>query len=206
MWHGIQLGSGLDVELIYDRHVRVNGEVVGLQDDYHFTSSLARFLALNQSLISDKLSHLEVTIDAYREHHRRECQMKADVLSYRFLSFVYNQPRDPTGLAESSIVSERDLRVRQLMVGSEAIFEITYKRLAAVTTTEAATWWYIFWVRLISHVLNFEFLLTRPSRMIYGGETMMQLVVSSFMLRTSIHTFRHLLPTVLFQELRWRRF
>lgn len=150
MWHDIQLGSGLDVELIYDRHVRVGGEVIGLQDDYHLTSSLARFLDLNQSLISKRLGHIEVIIDNYREHHRRECRMKAGVLSYRFLSFVYNQPRNPNGLAESSIASERDLRVRQLMVGSEAVFEITYKRLAAVNTSQAATWWYIFWVGLIT--------------------------------------------------------
>jgi hypothetical protein len=31
------------------------------------------------------------------------------------------------------------------MVGSEAVFEAAYERLAAVSTSEAATWWYIFW-------------------------------------------------------------
>jgi len=67
------------------------------------------------------------------------------VLTYRFLTYVYDQPRDPTGLAKSSIEFERDLRVRQLMVGSEAVFETAYERLAAVSTSQVATWWYIFW-------------------------------------------------------------
>jgi hypothetical protein len=32
------------------------------------------------------------------------------------------------------------------MVASEAIFKITYERLAVVAKSQAATWWYIFWV------------------------------------------------------------
>ena len=149
VWQHIQLGSGLDIELTYNRGVHVDGGVFGLDDDYDLTPSLAQFLALNQDLISKRLAHIEAVVDNYRKHHKAECQWKADVLSYRFLSFVYNQPRDPDGLAESSIATERDLRVRQVMVGSDAIFQVTYERLATVATTEAATWWYIFWVSFI---------------------------------------------------------
>jgi hypothetical protein len=114
MWQDLQLGSGLDIELIYDRDVQVDGGVFGLDDDYDLTPSLARFLALNQTLIPGKLADIEAVIHSYRKHHKTECRMKEDVLSYRFLSFVYNQPRSPDGLAESSIASERDPRVRQL--------------------------------------------------------------------------------------------
>jgi hypothetical protein len=147
IWQDQQLGSGLNIELTYDRGVHVDGEVFGLNDDYDLTPSLARFLALNHDLIPGRLAHLEAVIDNYRRHHKAECRSKADVLSYRFLSSVYDHPRDPDGLAGSSIESERDIRVRQLMVGSEAIFKITYERLATVATSQAATWWYIFWVR-----------------------------------------------------------
>lgn len=145
-WLKTQLGSGFDIQLKYDRGVVVDGGTIGLDDDYDLTPALARFFALNEHLIPQKLERLEHVLDNYRDHHSQEFQAKAEVLSYRFLAFVYNQPRDPAGLAESSIAAERDLRVRQLMVGSEPIFEITYERLAVVTTSEAATWWYIFWV------------------------------------------------------------
>jgi len=147
MWQDLQLGSGLDIELTYDRDVQVDGGVFGLDDDYDLTPSLARFLTLNQHLISARLPDIEAAIDKYRKHHKAECRWKEGVLSYRFLSFVYNQPRGPDGLAESSIASERDLRVRQKLLGSEAIFKVTYERLATVATSPAATWWYIFWVR-----------------------------------------------------------
>jgi hypothetical protein len=149
IWQDLQLGSGLDVELTYDRGVQVDGGVFGLNDNYELSSSLARFLALNRDLIPDRLGHIEAVIDDYREHQKAECRWKAEVLSYRFLSFVYNQPRDPSGLAESSIASERDLRVRQMMVDAEPIFRATYERLAAVAKSEASTWWYLFWVSFI---------------------------------------------------------
>lgn len=149
IWQDLQLGSGFDVELTYARGVQVDGDIIGLNDDYDLTSPLARFLALNRELIPESLAHLEHVLSDYRSRHRHDCHRKNRVLTYRFLSFVYDQPREPTGLAESSIEFERDLRVRQLMVGSEAVFEAAYERLAAVQTTETATWWYIFWVCLM---------------------------------------------------------
>lgn len=154
VWQGLQLGSGFEVELTYARGVRVVGDVIGLNDHYEFTPALAHFLALNRDLISQHLPSVQEKIADYRRHYRREYQTKARVLTYRFLSFVYDRPRDPTGLAESSIQFERDMRVRQLMVGSEAVFEAAYDRLAAVTISEATTWWYIFWVR-VHHRLPF---------------------------------------------------
>ena len=148
-WQNIQLGSGLDVEIIYDRDVTVDGAVIGLNDEYDLTGALARFLALNQSLIQESLAHVEAVIGDYRKQQKQDCLHKADVLSYRFLAFVYNQPRDPMGLAESSIALERDLRVRQLMMGNEQVFEVAYERLSVVGSSEAATWWYIFWVCIV---------------------------------------------------------
>ncbi|KAH7877655.1 uncharacterized protein C8R40DRAFT_1226338 [Lentinula edodes] len=69
-------------------------------------------------------------------------------VSYQFLLNVYGRPRSTTRLARSALEFERDLRVRQLLVGSDEIFETAYAHLCAVFTTETATWWYIFWVDL----------------------------------------------------------
>lgn len=131
----------------------MDGDLIGVTEDFELTPPLAHFLALNEDLILSRLGKLEALISAYRRHHEKECRHKAHVLSYRFLSHVYDQPRAPTGLAESSIEFERDLRVRQLMLGNEAVFEAAYDRLCAVSTTETATWWYIFWVFLF-HLLR----------------------------------------------------
>lgn len=180
----MQLGSGFDVELIYARNVRVPGEIIGLNDDYDLTAPLARFLELNQDLISVMLPGLDKTISAYRHHRRKECRWKAQVLTYRFLSYVFDQPRDPGGLVNSFIDFERDLRVRELMVGSEAVLQAAYERLTVVSSSEAATWWYIFWVceTIMALVCLAHFI-----RMTCGGETTTQSPALSFMPRTSIH-------------------
>jgi len=149
VWEGLRMGSGFHVELIYSKHVRVTGEVIGLNDEFDLTSPLAKFLELNRSIVEDKLPVIEETISSYRQHHRRESQWKNRVLSYRFLAHVFAQPRDPTGLPQSSIEGERDGRVRQLMLDSGEVFESAYQRYAAVSRSEATAWWYIFWVSLL---------------------------------------------------------
>ena len=154
MFEGLNLGSGFDVELTYAKGVVVDGSVIGLNDDYELTTPLARFLALNEELISDPLSRVETIISRYRHYERRECRLKADALSYRFLTAVYNKPQEPAGVTESSIEFERDPRVRKLILESEGAIQIAYDRLVAVSRSELATWWYIFWV----------------SRSVYGGE------------------------------------
>ena len=145
-WEGLQLGSGFNVRLIYSKDVEVGGEVIGVDDDWDLTVPLARFLRLNQRLIPKRLSHIEGIMQSYRNHYLEETRAKSNVLTYRFFTNVYEMPRDPTRLAESSITHEKDIRVRQLMLGREKALQTTYDRLSAVTETEAATWWYIFWV------------------------------------------------------------
>ncbi|KAF7347866.1 hypothetical protein MVEN_01544400 [Mycena venus] len=144
-WDGLQLGSGFSVELNYAKNVKVDGDIIGLNDDFDLTPDLARFLSLNQDLIPRRLEHIEETLASYRHHHRKECHWKSHVLTYRFLTHVYDRPRQPTGLAESSIQFERDLRVKRLMAGSEAVFQTAYERLEAVSSSPTAAWWYLFW-------------------------------------------------------------
>jgi hypothetical protein len=147
VWEGMQLGSGFEIELTYGKHLRLDGSAIGLNDDYDLTPTLARFLAFNEDLTRRGLETVQAALDSYRAHQRKECQMKAGTLSYRFLSFVYDQPRDPGGIAESSLEFERDPRVRRLMMDNKVVFKIAHDRLSTATRTEATTWWYIFWVR-----------------------------------------------------------
>lgn len=125
----------------------VTGSVIGLTDDFDLTTPLARFLSLNEELIVQPLVHLEAAIQRYRNHLLDESEKKRDALSYRFLATVYDNPREPSGLAESSIKYEKDLRVRRLLLASEDIFRITYERLRVASRSELTAWWYIFWVR-----------------------------------------------------------
>ncbi|KIK70943.1 hypothetical protein GYMLUDRAFT_66152 [Collybiopsis luxurians FD-317 M1] len=145
VWDKAQLGSGFEIQLAYDKKVVQDGDLIGLTEDIELTPPLAHFLALNEDLILSRLGKIEALISAYRRHNQRECYHKARVLSYRFLSHVYDHPRSAKGLARSSFEHEHDLRVRQLMAGNEVVFETAYMRLSAVSTSEAATWWYIFW-------------------------------------------------------------
>ncbi|KAI0361534.1 hypothetical protein OH77DRAFT_1545714 [Trametes cingulata] len=144
-WEGLNLGSGFDVELTYAKHVQVGGNVIGLTDDYELTQPLAHFLAMNEHLIPSRLAYIEAVLHNYRHHYRKESEWKRRTLSYRFLTAVYDQPREPCGLSESAIEIEHDARVRKLMASNVNIFEITYDRLCAVSKSELATWWYIFW-------------------------------------------------------------
>jgi len=141
----LQLGSGFDVEITYNKHVSIHGAAIGINDEYDLTPTLARFLAQSHALIHSRMGGIEALLAGYRQYCRQECNKKVDVLSYGFLSRVFDHPRDPEGLAQDAIKHEHDLRVRQLLVGNEEAFHITYERLAAVSTTELATWWYIFW-------------------------------------------------------------
>ncbi|KAF5312519.1 hypothetical protein D9619_003561 [Psilocybe cf. subviscida] len=144
-WQGMQLGSGFDIQLKFAKGVQTGGDVIGLNDDFDLTSTLARFLAINKQLIDERLFAVEEVLAGYRRHHRKEFRWKAKVLSYKSLTFVYDRPRDPNGLAQSSIEFEKDQRVCRLMSNSERVFSSAYFRLSAVSKSEAATWWYIFW-------------------------------------------------------------
>ncbi|KAG7450562.1 uncharacterized protein BT62DRAFT_884109 [Guyanagaster necrorhizus] len=144
-WQGLQLGSGFDINLAYSKKLDVDGSIIGLNDDFDLTPLLARFFMLNRQLISSRLAYIETTLASYRRHHRRECLRKSEALTYRFLSCVYDHPREPSGLTASSIEMEKDPRMRMLMSGSEEVFSAAYTRFSAVSVNETSTWWYIFW-------------------------------------------------------------
>lgn len=143
---GFELGSGFEVELSYSKKVNVDGDVVGIDQEWNLTPQLARFLALNQRQISQRLPIVEKAIQDYRDRCYQECYNKAEVLSYQFLVTAYNRVQVPESLVDYVTKSERDLRVRQTMLGSEVGLRAGYERHKYVSSTEAAAWWYIFWV------------------------------------------------------------
>lgn len=145
-WQGLHLGSGFEIELRYSKNVIVSGEIIGLNEDYDLTSTLARFFEINHDSIDEGLYEVEGKLSHYRRHHRKECRWKSRVLTYRFMTFVYDQPRDPDEVTRSSLDCERDPRVRELLECGGPVFKSAYARLMAVSESEAATWWYIFWV------------------------------------------------------------
>jgi len=145
LWEGADLGSGFDLELTYTKDVKADGSLIGLTDDFELTQPLARFLAMNELLIGDRVSYVESILRSYRHHGKRECQWKVDTLTYRFLTTIYSQPTQAVQVVKAVFELERDARVRELVTSNEAVFEITYERFSAVSTSELAVWWYIFW-------------------------------------------------------------
>ena len=140
----MQLGSGFNIQLKYARDVQVSGDVIGLNDDLDLTTPLAKFLELNRHLISTNIRRVEKVLTGYRHYQRKECRWKRRVLSYQFLSAVYDRPRIFT---PDCVEHEHDIRVRQLVCEHREVLNAVYERFIYVTRTEASAWWYIFWVR-----------------------------------------------------------
>lgn len=150
LWKNQQLGSGFDVTIKYSKSVKCDGTVIGLNEDFDLTPQLAQFLAMNHRSITTLLPAVESTMHDYRHALLQESQRKLHALTYCFLTHVYNQPPSPTDVTKSVIHEERDHRVRRLVAENAAVLDMTFERLTAVTTSEVATWWYLFWVSNIT--------------------------------------------------------
>lgn len=132
--------------LTYSKKLDLDGDAIGLTDDFDLTSPMAHFLGLNRKLVHARIGLVEKALAGYRQHHQHEVHRKASVLTYRFLAEVYDNPQEPKGVTASSTALEQDLRVRELMSGSEEALSAAYARFCAASSSETATWWYIFWV------------------------------------------------------------
>jgi len=144
-WDGLQLGSGFNLRLHYRRGVSFDGSIFGVNNNYDLTEDLALFLSLNHKVINSRLPEITRKISGYREHYAQEFKRKSHTLSYEFLTYVYSQPRDPEVLIKDVDDSEKNSQVRQLITENSFVFDITYKRLLAVSKSEVAVWWYLFW-------------------------------------------------------------
>lgn len=144
-WRKFQLGSGFHVELRYGPNVAAHAPVIGLDDDFSVSPLLARFLLQNQDIVSRNSSKLEDALSDYRRHLRKMSNWKHDVLTYSFLTTVYFRPNDATAIAREVEATEKDPRVRDMVLAGQAALTSTYERIRAVTGTALATWWYLFW-------------------------------------------------------------
>ncbi|EMD42109.1 hypothetical protein CERSUDRAFT_110652 [Gelatoporia subvermispora B] len=145
LWEDTDLGSGFKVSLKYAKNVEVDGSVIGVTEGLDLTQPLARFLAINEHLISARITHLESTMRRYRHFQRRECEWKARCLTYGFLSAIYDCPQDAASVIKTILHTEIDGPIRQVISSSEAALAISYERHCVVSTSELATWWYTFW-------------------------------------------------------------
>ncbi|GJJ08808.1 hypothetical protein Clacol_003027 [Clathrus columnatus] len=144
VWKTIDLGSGFNVKLTYDKNVQVDGSVIGLTSDFQLTPILARFLSLNQRLIRERTMSAEALIDDYRHSLQTESQSKIDSLSYQFLCSVYGSPKDMHKLTDV-LSEERNIKLREMFIENESAIVAANERLMIVSRSEAETWWYLFW-------------------------------------------------------------
>lgn len=171
IWGGVDMGSGFDVELVYSKHVIKDGNILGLDGDFDLTPALARFLKLNENIIHIQARHLRSVLDDFRQNLQAEIEAKVNALTYGFLSDVYNRSNlTPSQLLSIVMEKERDLRVRQLMLGSEDAIIAAHERMQVVTRCEVTTWWYLFWVFCSRRVSRYTTLTAGFSRMTSGEE------------------------------------
>ncbi|KAH7104776.1 hypothetical protein BKA62DRAFT_693377 [Auriculariales sp. MPI-PUGE-AT-0066] len=145
MWNRVQLGSGFRLQLTFSESVHTDGTVIGLDEDFDLTPSLARFLSLNAPLVQSQLHVVDTAIATYRRHAWKEIRQKQSTLSYRFLTQVYNKPEEPAHVSDRALNTEQDLRVRSVILSHEDAFLAAFQRMELVTATPVRTWWYIFW-------------------------------------------------------------
>jgi hypothetical protein len=93
IWDGLQLGSGFDVKIMYDKRVSIDGGIIGINDEYDLTPALARFLALNHSLIHSRVGGIEDLLAGYRQFCQQECNNKGRGSDIRF-PFTSVRPSD----------------------------------------------------------------------------------------------------------------
>ncbi|QRW03458.1 hypothetical protein RhiLY_02457 [Ceratobasidium sp. AG-Ba] len=144
-WKNWSLASGFEVSLHYARHVILDGTVIGLNDAVDLTPQLARFFLLNKRLVDAKISEYLECLRTYRARAHREASSKAATLSYDFLDTVYSHPASPEVVARILVDEEQDVRVRELVVGYEDVFQAMYQRMEYVGKGKISAWWYIFW-------------------------------------------------------------
>ena len=147
LWQGSSFASGFTLELNYNRRVRLGGDAIGLSDDFDMTPQLAHFFTLNGPLLESQLPSLQTALADYRYYRHQECISKSDVLSYGFLTHMYEEPRSCAQLGTTKAAEGCDEQVFKLLGDNATVLHNAYLRFTAVTSCEARTWWYLFWVR-----------------------------------------------------------
>lgn len=145
-WEEVPLGSGFDVQMTYSKNVKLDGDAIGINDDFELTPTLAKFLYMNRHLINLHSERLHAALHEYRVFCKEEARKKRETLSYQFLTEVYLWTSSPKEVSEVVEELEIDLRVRQLFVKSQHVIHAMDRRMHTVSRSEVTIWWYLFWV------------------------------------------------------------
>ncbi|KAG8801762.1 hypothetical protein FRC16_011205 [Serendipita sp. 398] len=144
-WRDLPLGSGFDIELVYNKEVCLDSDGIGLDDHLDVTQTLARFLQLNQHIIQSRLPKIEEMLQEYRRECRKVAKAKNKVLSYGFLTRVYNWPLKPDEVVSTVDTHEQDLRVRDIFASNTDAVEAASQRINFASRSEVTVWWFLFW-------------------------------------------------------------
>ncbi|CAG7849321.1 SubName: Full=Uncharacterized protein {ECO:0000313/EMBL:CCA70937.1} [Serendipita indica DSM 11827] len=144
-WKDLPIGSGFDVELRYNKDVHLDGDAIGLADEFHLTPTLAHFLHLNRHLIQLHQDGLERKLKAYRKECRKVAKAKQRVLTYGFLTQVYNWPLQPKQVVDVVEKEQADLRVREMFAANVRSLEAAGERMKYAGRSEITVWWFLFW-------------------------------------------------------------
>ncbi len=161
---GYNYNSGFDVTIVYEEgrrqdpqgisRVRKKLEVgasraFGLQDDCELTAQLAQFMRDNERLIRHRLGAIGDLLTNYRDRFYLEALEKTRVLSYAFLTDVFNRPElSPAELIVALRQSGSCKKVARLSSDYQAAITVLYERLQHVRRSPVHQWWWLFWDEL----------------------------------------------------------
>lgn len=146
-WQGLELGSGFDVRIKYDKNVYAGADHIGLMTDFALNGRLADFLERNAELIDDKLPIILAVLDDYQSTLAYERSRKAKTMSYDFLRSVYDKL--PMTLKEMEYrlrEGEANHQLQTLVADHPDAFRAVQERLHAIFRSRATCLWYLFWV------------------------------------------------------------
>lgn len=155
-WHDLDLGSGFEVQLTYSKKVKLDGTAIGLDHDIDMNPTLAKFLSFNRHLIQTRSTELSLHFQDYRKHSRKEVDSKHQVLSYHFLTMIYNWPSRAKNVITIIDENEPNEQVRHLFSANQSSLDVANERMKATGRSEVTVWWYLLWVSPYSlgqHVL-----------------------------------------------------
>lgn len=151
IWKNVDFGSGFEIKLVYAKNVTIGMDILGVDDNWELSPTFARFLALNQRRVSERVGIIENVLDDFKRSHYEEFIWKSRVLSYRSLVSIYDKPQHFEALVEA-FAKESDIRVRDLLLANQDAFSAANDRFRAVTSSRVAVWWYIFWVTILTQL------------------------------------------------------
>jgi hypothetical protein len=145
----MNLASGFQVRLDYSKDVHVDGSVIGLENDFDLTPSLAKFLMANKTAVDQGIQQFSKALDAYRSQLREEMELKEEVMGYNFLTALYDNPMEFDEVLEKSGTCGK--HVYEVLKDERESLTVALERLRDVSRDDVCTWWYLFWVRSFLH-------------------------------------------------------